>query len=52
MLGGQDSLRLQMPLTPIDLSELVVIGDFGRQLLDYIAAERERCGALRATMAT
>jgi hypothetical protein len=52
MLGGSDSLRLQMPLAPIDLSELVVIGDFGRQLLGYIAAERERCSALRATMAT
>jgi hypothetical protein len=52
MLGGKDSLRLQMPLTPIDLSELVVIGNFGRQLLNYIASERERCTALRATMAT
>lgn len=51
MLAGSDSLRLQMPLTPIDLSELVVIGEFGRQLLDYIAAERERCTAMRATIA-
>ena len=52
MLDGSDSLRLQMPLTPIDLSELVVIGEFGRQLLSYIAAERERCAGRRATMAT
>jgi len=52
MLGGKDSLRLQMPLTPIDLSELIVIGEFGRQLLDYIAAERVRCTALRATITT
>lgn len=43
MLGGKDSLRMQMPLTPIDLSELVVVGDFGRELLEYVAAERERC---------
>lgn len=43
MLGGKDSLRMQMPLTPIDLSELVVVGEFGRQLLEYVAAERERC---------
>lgn len=42
MLGGKDALRLQMPLTPIDLSALVVIGDFGRRLLDYIASERGR----------
>lgn len=52
MLDGKDSLRLQMPLTPIDLSELVVIGEFGRQLLSYIAAERERCASPRATPAT
>jgi serine/threonine-protein kinase RsbW len=42
MLGGKDALRLQMPLTPIDLSALVVIGDFGKRLLDYIASERDR----------
>jgi hypothetical protein len=40
MLDGKDELRLQLPLTPIDLSALVVIGDFGKRLLDYIAAER------------
>jgi hypothetical protein len=52
MLRGKDSLRLQLPLTPIDLTQLVVISEFGRRLLDYIAAERERCSALHATMAT
>lgn len=42
MLGGKDALRLQMPLTPIDLSRLVVIGDFGKRLLEYIAGQRRR----------
>lgn len=50
MLGGKDTLRLQMPLTPIDLSALVVIGTFGKVLLDYIGSERERCTGDRATM--
>ncbi len=45
MLGGRDSLRLQMPLTPIDLSALVVVSDLGRALLEYIARERERLAA-------
>jgi hypothetical protein len=49
MLGGRDSLRLQMPLTPIDLSALVVVGEFGKVLLDYIACERERCARPGAT---
>jgi hypothetical protein len=48
MLGGKDALRLQLPLTPIDLSELVVIGDFGRCLLEYVALERERRAPDRA----
>jgi hypothetical protein len=43
MLGGKDSLRLQLPLMPIDLTALVVIGEFGKILRDYIAAERQRC---------
>ncbi len=47
MLGGKDALRLQMPLTEIDLSAIVVIGDFGKKLLAYVSAERERCGSLR-----
>ncbi len=47
MLGGYDALRLQMPLTPIDLSAIVVIGEFGKVLLDYVASERERCASAR-----
>jgi hypothetical protein len=43
MGNGKDTLRLQMPLTPIDLSALVVVGDFGKALLEYISSERERC---------
>jgi hypothetical protein len=50
MARGRDSLRLQMPLTAIDLSALVVIGEFGKTLLDYIARERARC--TRAAAAT
>jgi hypothetical protein len=42
MLDGKDSLRLQRPLTPIDLTQLVVVSEFGKELLAYIAAERER----------
>jgi len=48
MHGGKDALRLQMPLTPIDLSSLTVVGAFGKELLSYIEAERRRC-ALAAT---
>jgi hypothetical protein len=51
MLGGRDALRLQMPLTPIDLSALVVIGEFGKRLLEYVASERERGTADRAKIA-
>jgi len=47
MLGGKDSLRLQMPLTPIDLSAIVVIGAFGKVLLDYVGSERERLSSVR-----
>ena len=42
MLKGADALRLQMTLTPLDLSALVVIGSFGKVLLDYISSERAR----------
>jgi hypothetical protein len=44
MLAGRDALRLQMTLTRIDLSALVVIGEFGNVLRDYIASEREGLG--------
>jgi hypothetical protein len=40
---GKDTLRLQMPLTPIELSALVIVGKFGRTLLAYISSERKRC---------
>ena len=42
MLDGNDALRMQMPLTPIDLSALVVVGDLGKRLLAYVAAEKRR----------
>jgi hypothetical protein len=47
MLGGKDSLRLQLPLTKIDLAALVVIGEFGKRLLGYIAAERDSNAQIR-----
>jgi hypothetical protein len=47
MLGGHDALRLQLPLTPIDLSALVVVGEFGKILLNYIASERDRVAGTR-----
>ncbi|MGA9943870.1 MAG: hypothetical protein WBE79_07615 [Candidatus Cybelea sp.] len=43
MSNGKDTLRLQMPLTAIDLSALVVVGEFGRALLEYVSSERKRC---------
>jgi hypothetical protein len=42
MLDGKDALRLQMLLTPIDLSRLVVVGAFGNVLRGYVASERKR----------
>lgn len=41
-LNDKDALRLQMPLTPIDLSEIVVVGEFGNTILHYVASERQR----------
>jgi len=35
-LDGRDAFVLQLPLTPIDLSALTVVGDFGKELLSYI----------------
>jgi hypothetical protein len=43
MLDGHDALRLQLPLAPIDLSVLVIIGAFGKVLLEYIGSEQRRC---------
>ena len=45
MHDGRDALRLQMTLTPIDLDGLTIVSDFGKELLQYIARERERCTA-------
>ncbi len=47
MLDGKDALRLQMPLTPMDLTLLVIVGAFGKKILDYVASERDRCAATR-----
>ncbi|MBV8491318.1 MAG: hypothetical protein JO199_12380, partial [Candidatus Eremiobacteraeota bacterium] len=47
MLDGRDALRLQMTLTPIDLSVLTIVGDFGKELVAYVAAERERIAAMQ-----
>ena len=42
-LAGGDALQLQRPLTALDLSALTVVGEFGQELLRYVASERERC---------
>lgn len=36
-MSGRDALRLQLPLTPIDLEQVTIFGDFGAQLKAYIA---------------
>jgi hypothetical protein len=36
MIDGTDALRLQMPLTPIDMSLLTIDGEFGNELFDYV----------------
>jgi hypothetical protein len=46
MQAGRDALRLQMPLTPIDLSQLVVVGPFAQILVEYVASERTRRAAI------
>jgi hypothetical protein len=43
IIDGKDAVHLQMPLTPLDLSALTIISDFGKELLAYIEAERARC---------
>ena len=35
-LDGRDALVLQLPLTPVDLSALTIVSDFGKELLSYI----------------
>lgn len=41
-MGGRDALRLQLPLTPIDLDQVTIIGDFGARLKAYIDAHMQR----------
>jgi hypothetical protein len=36
MIDGTDALRLQMPLTPIDMSVLTIDGEFGKELSGYV----------------
>ena len=36
-MNGRDALRLQLPLTPIDLSQVTIFGEFGAQLKAYTA---------------
>jgi hypothetical protein len=43
-MGGHDALRLQVPLTPIDLSQVTIFGEFGAQLKAYIAQDAQRWG--------
>lgn len=38
-MGGRDVLRMQLPLTPIDLSAVTIVGDFGQELKAYIGAQ-------------
>jgi len=35
-LGGRDVLRMQLPLTSIDLEQVTIVGEFGAQLKAYI----------------
>lgn len=35
-MDGRDALRLQLPLTPIDLSQVTIVGRFGEELKSYI----------------
>ena len=38
----------QLPLTPIDLSGLTVVGDFGKELLAYIDVESKKAATRRS----
>ena len=42
MLAGRDALRLQTLHAPIDLAALTIVGDFGRELADYVGAQYAR----------
>ena len=51
-LEGRDALRLQQPLTPIDLSALTIVGESGERLLSYIAARMREAQERSASAAT
>jgi anti-sigma regulatory factor (Ser/Thr protein kinase) len=51
-LEGRDALRLQQPLTPIDLSALTIVGESGEHLLSYIAARMREAQEISASAAT
>lgn len=42
MLDGNDALRMQLLLSPVDPTELVVVGEFGKVLLEYIRSDETR----------
>ncbi len=48
MLDGRDALIVQLPLTPIALSGLTVVGDFGKELLAYIDVESKKHATSRS----
>lgn len=41
-MGGRDSLRMQLPLRPIDLSGVTIVGAFGETLKTYIGAQMDQ----------
>ena len=48
MLAGRDALRVQMPLEPIDCSELAIESPFAKELVAYADAERKRLAGASA----
>jgi hypothetical protein len=48
MIEGRDALILQLPLTPIDLSGLTIVSDFGKELLAYIGVESKKAATRRS----
>lgn len=51
-LEGRDALRLQLPLTPIDLSALTIVGESGERLLSYIRTQMRETHQRSASAAT
>lgn len=48
MIEGRDALILQMPLKPINLNELTIVSDFGKELLAYIGVESKKAATRRS----